>query len=184
MTRSQVLAAGMALAGAAVFVAQAAGPAFADPPFNVRPGLWEMRSSGTTKGQVPLPPEALARLSPKQRARIEATMQSAIAHGNADTVRKSCITAEQLRRGPSFGDDPKSCTRTVAKRTATEIEVHAQCAGERRQLDVHFRAVTPERISGTVDAVVSNGGRTMTVHRQVSGTWLAADCGTVKPGGR
>jgi len=47
----------------------------ADPvTLNVRPGLWEMMVLGEGSGMPPIPAEALARLTPEQRAKFEAAM--------------------------------------------------------------------------------------------------------------
>lgn len=45
-------------------------------PLNVKTGLWESTTTSTTSGQMPLPSDMLAKLSPDQRARIEARMNA------------------------------------------------------------------------------------------------------------
>jgi hypothetical protein len=40
-------------------------------PLNVKLGLWETTHTTTTSGQMPIPPEMLAKLTPEQRAKME-----------------------------------------------------------------------------------------------------------------
>lgn len=156
--------------------------------FGAEPGLWEVTTSGTAQGVPPIPPEALARLSPEQKAKFLAAMQAMMARQNATQVVKSCLTAEQLQRGPTFASRrDKSCQETVVKSTATEIEVREVCNENGRQMMtgmLRFQATSPQTIVGTADVTVGDGDRTMSMHRDISGKWLAADCGAVKPGGQ
>ena len=183
MRNRRLFAAAIGLALLALFALQAQAA-----PFGATPGLWEVTTTGTASGVPPIPPEALARLSPEEKAKFLAAMQAMMAQQNKPHVAKSCLTAEQLQRGPTFaGRRDKSCKETVAKSTASDIEVHEACSEGGRQTvtgTLRFRATSPRTIVGTADVTVGDGSRTMTMHRDISGKWLGADCGTVKPGGQ
>src|ERR687888_2736858 len=103
----------------------------ADPAFDVKTGLWEITSTGTTTGMPPIPAEALARMTPDQRAKMEAAMQAAISQNNQPHVSKSCITERQLEKAPNFAEQhDKSCAQTVINRTASLIETRVECTGQ------------------------------------------------------
>jgi hypothetical protein len=183
MRDRRIFALALALAAAIALTARANAA-----PFGASPGLWQVTTSGTTQGAPPIPPEALARLSPEQKAKFLAAMQAMMARQNAKQVTKSCLTAEQLRRGPTFASRrDKSCKETVAKSTATDIDVKEVCSESGRQTMIgrlRFHAISPQTIVGTADVTVGDGARTMHMHREISAKWLRADCGAVKPGGR
>jgi hypothetical protein len=63
----------VAYAGATVaLLAQAAD--FVRP--NIKLGLWEVTNNPQVSGQIPIPEDQLAKLSPEQRAKIEAMIQN------------------------------------------------------------------------------------------------------------
>ncbi|HTE88846.1 MAG TPA: hypothetical protein VK639_07845 [Terriglobales bacterium] len=45
-------------------------------PLNVKTGLWETTTTRITSGEIPIPAEMLARLTPEQRAKMEARMKA------------------------------------------------------------------------------------------------------------
>ncbi len=150
---------------------------------NVKLGLWEVTSTGTTSGAPPVPAAALASLSPAQKAKIQAAMAAAMASANKPHTYKSCVTAESIQRG--LNPDPQlanGCTQTVVSSSPTDMEVRIVCTG-RHQMSgtVHFQASSPEAMSGTVDMALTEGGKVMKVSRQITSKWVSADCGTVKP---
>jgi Protein of unknown function (DUF3617) len=180
MSTSRVIFLGFGLAALAAASVHAAAT-----KFDVKPGLWEVTSTGTTTGAPPIPESMLEQMSPEQRARFEAAMKQAMAHANAPRTFKSCVTEKQLEEGPDFADqNDKSCTQTVLKRSARAMEVRVQCTGERAVSGVFsYQASSREAFSGMMDMTVSEGSRSMESKRSVSGKWLGSDCGAVKPGG-
>lgn len=152
----------------------------AETPLAVNAGLWEMVSQRESGGMPQIPPEALANMSPEQRAKIEATLQ----HHNKPHVSKTCLTADQLQRGFTLGDKEslKTCKKTVLKSTSKILDVRVECAGERTTVGtIHYEAVDPETMQATIDLVMSNGKESMTMKHNMHGKWLGADCGDVKP---
>ena len=45
-----------------------------------------------------------------------------------------------------------------------------------RQLDVHMQASTPQMLAGTVNMVVTGSSKTITIHNDLQGKWVASDC--------
>jgi Protein of unknown function (DUF3617) len=179
MSRTVFLALGLAALSAVLVRA-------AEAKFNVKPGLWEVTTTGTTTGAPPIPAATLAQMSPEQRARIEAAIKAAMARSGAPHVFETCVTPKQLEEGPDFTDpDQKSCKQTVVRRSSTVMEVHVECTGEQRMSgNVRFQAISSEAVKGSTVMTVSNGGNTMTANRDIQGKWLGAGCGSVKPAGR
>lgn len=176
MARWQVLVFALGVAAAAASSALAA-----DQAFDVKPGLWEATTAGSLSGAPPIPPDVLAQMTPEQRAKVEGAMSQA----NRTRVVKSCLTAEQLRRGPNLAQPgDASCSKTVVTRTATDLEVRQVCTNKGAQTvsgTVHFRAVNRETIVGTADYSVKSGTGTTNMQQKINGRWLGPDCGSVKP---
>ena len=181
MSTSRVLFAGLALSCCAA-------AALADPiSLHVRPGLWEMTSSGQASGAPPIPPELLARLPPERRAKFEAAMAASMARTAAPRSHRQCVTEENLAHGFNPEKVPAGagqCTQTVVSSTASVMEVHEECTGrEKVSATFHFEAANPESMNGTIDMVMSDGVHSMNVKRVIQGKWLGADCGNVKSAG-
>src|SRR5580704_3441380 len=66
---------------------------------DVKPGLWEIKTSGSASGMPQIPPEALAKLPPEQRAIVEAMAIAIIAQASMPHMMQFCVTPEQLRQG-------------------------------------------------------------------------------------
>ena len=60
-------------AGAAIALAQAAE--YAKP--NIKPGLWEVTVTPKVSGEMPIPEDQLAKMTPEQRAKVEAMVKGA-----------------------------------------------------------------------------------------------------------
>ncbi len=147
-----------------------------------KPGLWEFTHQNTNSGMPPIPPEALAKMPPEALARMQAQMQ----HPGAITNR-SCITEQDLDRGFNPDDRPGShCKTNVVSRSSTAMEIAIDCADLGKDHGsghgtAKFQAAGPEAMNGTVDMTITMGDKTMTHHSQITGRWLGADCGDVKP---
>jgi hypothetical protein len=150
---------------------------------DVNTGLWEVSSTGETSGTPPIPPEALARLPPEQRAQIQASIASAMAQSNKPTLARLCITEKTLQRGMDFNQrESANCKRSVIDSSSTKMNIRLECTGDQTMNGTfHIEALNRQTIRGNLHMVVSNGGNAMTVNRDIQGRWLSADCGTVKP---
>lgn len=84
---------------------------------NIKPGLWETTSTTHTSGVPPLPKAMLDKMTPAQRADMEASMKEA-AKGPQTGTERECI-AEQDLQNP-FESDTEGCTDTI---------VTSNCAG-------------------------------------------------------
>jgi Protein of unknown function (DUF3617) len=164
--------------------AAAAVPALAadNTPLNVKPGLWEMTSDSEHSGTPPIPPEALATLTPEQRAKLEAAMQQSM--GPQHRVMKHCVTQADIDNG--FGEIERmghgKCTQKVASSTSTLRAGTFSCTGAETMSGTYrFEAPSPEAMVAHWDMTMSNGDKAMQMKSVTQGKWLGADCGDLKP---
>jgi hypothetical protein len=162
--------------------------------FNIKPGLWETTTVSQSQGTPTIPPEQQAQmdkmrasLSPEMRAKIEAAQKKSQANAAAPHVHKSCVTQEDLNKPLPLegGKDDGKCTKTVLKATSSAQEIRIDCKGDRYNSTgiVRVTASNPENWSGTMETTLTpvSNGAPMTVKTNVSGRWLGAACGDVKP---
>ncbi len=149
----------------------------------LRPGLWEMTSQGENSGALPMPAEALARLPPDRRAKMEAALAASRARAAKPHVSRQCITAESLQRGIDLDEKRgRDCQERVISSSSSDMDIQVECKGPRLTSsgNVHFTATGAERLNGTINMKISDGAQNMTMRRVIEGRWIAADCGGVK----
>jgi hypothetical protein len=151
-------------------------------PLNAKPGLWEITSAQQMKGALPVPPDVLAKMSPEQRAKIEALFKQREGQGPVTRTRKSCITQEQLSKNP-FTEERPSCQRVIVNSTPTLFEFHQECNesnGSHISTDGKFELSGDTNMKGTMKMKSDNSGRTTDISIDMSGKWLSADCAQAK----
>jgi hypothetical protein len=153
------------------------------PQLNIKLGLWEIKTQPQVSGELPTSDDSMAKMTPEQRARMQAAMQAMMAHMQQPRTMKECMTAEKRARGFDMGnDDSSECQQTVAKDTSSDFEVSRVCSTgqEKNSTDVKFHAISSDHIVGTVNGVMSRGTKTINVNSSIEGKWLGSDCGSVK----
>ena len=150
---------------------------------NVKPGLWQTTVAMQMTGQLPISEADLAKMPPERREKMEAAMKAVMANAAQPHVVKSCVTAEQLRKGLSFrSEDQPTCKRTIVTSSSSTWEMHEECSGDSpRTSTIRFHANSPEVIDGQMNMTMTKGERTMTSKGTIHGQWLSANCGSVKP---
>jgi hypothetical protein len=148
-------------------------------PLNVKEGLWEMTVTHSISGMPAapnLPPDALAKLPPEQRARIEAMV-----NGTPD-VHKECVTREKLQKNAAFNANRGDCTRTVVNSTGRKLEVKFHCEDKQTISDgtLLIDAMGTDSVKATMHSAVNSNGRAMTMDFSITSKYLGADCGDVK----
>jgi len=151
----------------------------ADPtPLNVKTGEWETTLTTETAGQLPIPQEMLDKLTPEQRAKMEAAMKARNAQGAHTNAHKSCVKKEDLDK--PFGNDEtrKSCKQTIVTSSATRQEIHMDCeiGGGKQSGTLKVEALDSGNVKGSMQMVASNGGRSMNVNSSFSAKWLGPVC--------
>ena len=151
-------------------------------PLDVKLGLWETTWTNQVSGQMPIPPEAMANLTPEQRAKLEEAMKARASKTPAERTRRTCITKERLDRSNAFGEDRKSCTQTVMTSTSHQLEMRVECSDEgiKSTGTIRIEATSSESVKGTTQMVASGGDRTMNINASFTSKWIGPVCGDVK----
>jgi len=179
ITRTILLASLCAALGAAL-------PAAAQ---TMKPGLWAMSNKMTSNdpalGQaMSAMQEHMANMSPEQRQQMQSMMQQHgvqldIGAGGA-LQTKICMTREMAER-KEFPVQQGDCRQTFTQQSPTRGHIAFTC--------------TKPRVSGEGDLTTDNDtsyrahmkirreeeGRNQVVDMDVTGKWLAADCGNIRP---
>lgn len=145
-------------------------------PLNVKTGEWESTIASETSGQMPLPQEMIDKMTPEQRAKMEAMMKARGMQGPRTTVTKHCVKKEDLDK--PFGNENKSCKPTIVTSSATKQEIHMECdmGGGKQVGTLKFEAVDSSTVKGSMQMTASNGGRTMNINSTFSAKWLGPAC--------
>ena len=145
-------------------------------PLNIKTGLWEMTMTTTVTGRVPIPPEALAQMTPEQRAKFEAAMAKRASEVPKTRIYKNCITREQLNKDP-FGDE-KNCTKTVLKSTGSKMDIREVCVnqGVKSDMTTQIEVIDSERVKGVSHVTATGSDKSMNVSGNFTGKWLGAAC--------
>jgi len=168
---------------ALITFAAAIGAAGKSQPLNVKLGLWEVTTTITTASDLPIPAGLLERLSPEQRARVEERMEARKGDSGKTTVRKQCLTREQLDHGIPFAQHKKSCIRTVLTSSATKLEMRVKCVDQGINSDetFHIEAVTFESVKGSFDVSPTEGGDNTTKSNSTfTARWIGPLCTPTK----
>jgi len=153
-------------------------------PLDIKMGLWETSMTHSTAGmpQMPqIPPEALAKLTPEQRARMEEMMKNRTGAPGTTTM-KSCITREKLEKNLAFRDDRPQCTRTLVSSSSSGFEMKMHCGEKDSTSDGTFKldVINSESVKGAFHMVVSGGDHSMNIDNTFTGRYLGPACGDVK----
>ncbi len=152
---------------------------------DVSPGLWEVTTAAPPAGQMKLPDDMLAKLSPELRAKVEAAMQAAQSPGLLPHKFRECVTAQQIRDGLDLGlHQQADCQRSVLGSTPRQLDLREECTGRMpRTVTAHIAAADRDTVHGTVQVQMSHSGTPgMAVSSAFEAHRLGADCGGLAPG--
>ena len=146
-------------------------------PLDVKPGEWQVTMTSETTGTPPIPPEVLSRLTPDQRAKMEAMAKARAAKGPQSTTRKHCLKKEDLEKPLTFNDD-KTCKATLISSSRTKQEMRFECAGEGVKTGGSLRldAVNSENVKITTQGTMAGPNGGMTINTNTTAKWLSASC--------
>jgi len=150
---------------------------------NVKTGLWENTTTINTQGQMPIPSEMLDKLTPEQRARMEARMKAQPNERSHAITEKHCVTEKDLNDGKVFSSKPnQECTQQLVSSTATSAEIHMACEGEgiKGSGTVKIQVIDPEHVKGSTQIHAAGNGQTIDTQSTFTSKWLGADCGKVR----
>jgi len=144
---------------------------------NTKPGLWEVTSVTERSGMPPIPADALAKMPPETRARIEAQFKGT----PTTTTKQSCFTQEDIVKG--LGNSlEKSCRQTVVSSTGSRLEIKWECDGSQKSTgSMKIEAPDPLHVNSLINFTMGANGHEMNMKVTNSAKWLSNSCGDVKP---
>ena len=145
-------------------------------PLNVKTGLWESTVTSTMNGQIPIPAELLAKLTPEQRAKFEARMKANSASRTNTFTNKQCETKEKLAEQPF---SQKECTQTIVSSTPTHAEVKMTCeyGDVKSSGTMKIDVLSPESVKGSGHMTSTGSKQSLSADTRFSAKWLGATCG-------
>ena len=131
-----------------------------------------------TSGAPPIPPELLAKMTPEQKAMLEARMKTGMQQGPKTTVTKHCFTKEDLNKALNFGDQKGSCQRTVVSSSSSKQEIRIECsnAGIKASGTIRIEATDPEHVKVSSQISSGDGSHTMNINATGTSKWVSDTC--------
>ena len=148
-------------------------------PLDVKTGLWESTTIMNMGGLPPIPQEVLDRMTPEQKAQIEAAIK---AQQGKPVTTKHCLTKDDLNRKDLFEEGAKNCTRSVLTSTSSKLVMNIECVTDNMKTTgtVHLDVNSSENVTAKVEMVATGNGRTMNMSSVITAKYLGAACGDVK----
>jgi len=184
MKRTLTMFALLACAGAAL--PSAAGAA---QTLNMKPGLWELNnrvSSSDPQIQSAMSEmqKHLANMSPEQRQSLQQMMNRngvQLQLGEGGNIHSSvCMTREMIDR-KTFPVQGGECSQNVTPLSGNRFKVAFSCTKPRARGEGEISMESDTSYRGRVQ--ITSEERSGTVDMDVTGRWVGADCGGVKPMG-
>ncbi len=169
-------------------IAAVALTAGAGPKLDVKPGLWEVKTTSSTKMSGDVPSSDLSKAPPEMRARLEAMRERLKSGKPHTTVRQSCVTQEDIDKGQGFDDEARSanCERHYVDRTSKHVRVQLKCGEKDGQMTSQGEFEVTVK---STDLVLVHGNLAMHAPQHDSASTmemtarrLGSSCGDVKPG--
>jgi hypothetical protein len=152
---------------------------------NRRPGLWELSAQMQGPGMAAMIPEdRLAKMTPEQRAQVEAMMASRMGGGAQPIITKSCETTETIKKEQAYGQDKnRTCKVATVSSTGSKRVMQISCdtPNGKSEGTMTVDIPDPEHFNGTMVMHVNSQGRSVDMNQKITGKWLGSDCGDVKP---
>ena len=136
-------------------------------------------------GKPQAPPEqaALANMPPEVRARMEEMMKArGVAMPDANGNRKVCQTKDSFNAADMQALAASAgCTTDYSVQSGNHWKFHSSCPKLQSQSDGEVIFSDAENYSSKVTTTSTLMGKTTTRTRVMSGHWLGANCGDIKP---
>lgn len=151
------------------------------------PGLWQhsmnvKSQGGEAEAAMADMQKQLAAMPPEQRKQIEQAMASrGVTMGAQGSTAKVCITKEDAARAaePKL---PGDCTRQDVQRSGNTMKFKFECTKPRRSSgEGEMTFVSDKAYTGKTTVTTDVGGKSQQMTMEMSGKWLSAECGDVKP---
>lgn len=157
-------------------------PAHAQTAPPIKPGLWQINSDRQVDGQkAPDLGEHMKKMSPEVRKRMEANMkQHGVDMSGGPGSMKMCMTRESLDQGRWQGEEGR-CKTDFTSRSASSWKWRSSCSQPPSQTEGEASFAGPEAYTVKSSTTMTLQGQTRVTQMVMSGKWLGADCGDLKP---
>lgn len=127
-----------------------------------------------------IPEEQLSKMTPQQRAQIEAMLKSRMG-GPRTSTGKTCLTKDSFKQALAMGQN-ENCTKKVVTSSSSMQNVHMECTQGKMAMtgDLLIERVDSEHAKGSM-VMKASGDQPMNMKMSFTTKWLSADCGDVKP---
>lgn len=160
-----------------IALCMAASPVYAT---EIKPGLWEFKSTQLSLGGLPDMSAQLGQLQqqiknlpPETRRMIEQQMAERGVSLNKDGTVRSCITPEQAKQDNIYsGKTEGECTLHDVTKTANTVTGRMSCPQQQATGDFAARIDSPERFTTRVNLQSPRGNMQL----QTDARWVSAQC--------
>ncbi len=171
----------------ALLAAASAATAFGACAQTQAPGLWEHTfklnspSGQMEKAQAQMQSQ-LAAMPPEQRQKIEALMKErGVTMGAQGTSAKFCLSKEQAAK-PAEPQMTGDCKQTDTTRSGNTMRYKFACtAPQRVSGEGQITYAGDKAYTGQSTMTTQVNGQSQQMSMDMTGKWLGADCGDVKP---
>ena len=149
------------------------------------PGLWEHTvamkpGNPDIDNAMALLQKRLASMTPEQRQQIEAVMaHNGMKLGAAGTTMQVCITKEEASKPPEARMHNADCKPADVQRSGNRMSYRFECTKGKGEGEMTF--ISDKAYTGHVTVDSEASGKPQHIVMDMSGKWLASDCGDVKP---
>ena len=151
------------------------------------PGLWEhaftvKSAGGEMERALAEMKKQMDAMPPEQRQQVEQMMASrGVKMGAQGGSGKVCLSREQAAR-PAEPKVPDGCTQQVDQRSARTVKFHFECtkpSASRGEGEMTY--LSEKAYTGKMNITGEVSGKPQQMSMDMTGKWLGADCGDVKP---
>jgi hypothetical protein len=144
-------------------------------PLGIKTGLWEVTYTRSSNGEMPIPAEYASRLTPEQRARMQAAMKDS---ANSTRTYKSCVKKEDVNGSLLNSRDNRDCKVTILKSTSTELDGKMACniEGMNGNGTMNMHVIDSEHTKGVTHMTMTGSGQTFNTDATLSSKWIGSDC--------
>jgi len=170
--------------GAGLVLSLAVAAADKTQPLHVKLGLWQMTYT-TNRSTAPVQtirPELLAKMTPEQRARVEAKLKARAAAGPRTETRQFCLTEDKLKNAVFSSEESTSCRRKMLASTSKVQQFHEECldGGMKRIIEGRFEAPLPDLMKGSLQIKAAGSDAAgVSMKMDIVGKWVASTCSSI-----
>ena len=153
------------------------GAAAQEAALDLTPGLWEVTSTTTLGGGMPV--IDTAGLTRDQIAQVDAAR--AVMQPRTD-VSKSCVRQAAIESGAFLQlESDEDCERTILRRTRRRLDMNVECSGEPASSGTtSVEALSPTSFQAAIHTTLAQDDLSLPLKVTLTGRWLSADCAALE----